>query len=127
MILFSDLSRLCNYLSSASPFNPLSTFGSELILCLTLNSKINYRVREYCSSNDRVLIYIENRGIPILSTPNEFALLSFPFSVLMQVSPGLFHHLSYSIWISPFSCSSRIAREILSRQGEPVGRGSGRI
>lgn len=56
----------------------------------------------------------------MLSTPRAFALLSFPFSVLMQVSPGLFHHLSYSIWISPFSCSSRIARDILSRHGEPV-------
>lgn len=56
----------------------------------------------------------------MLSTPRALALLSFPFSVFMQVSPGLFHHLSYSIWISPFSCSSRIASDILSRHGEPA-------
>jgi len=57
---------------------------------------------------------------PMLSTPRALALFSFPFSVLIQVSPGLFHHLSYRIWISPFSCNSRIARDILSRQGEPA-------
>lgn len=78
MILFSDLSRLCNYLSSASPFNPLSTFGSERILCLTLNSKINYRVREYCSSNDRVLIYIETE-----------AYLYCPLPMSLPCSPSL--------------------------------------
>ena len=56
----------------------------------------------------------------MLSTPKAFALLSLPFSLRVQVSPGFFHHLSYSICISPRSCSSSIASEILSRHGEPI-------
>ena len=57
---------------------------------------------------------------PMLSTPKALALLSFPFSFLEQVSSGLFHHLLYNIWISPFSCKSNIAKEILSLHGEPL-------
>lgn len=63
---------------------------------------------------------------PMLSTSKAFALLSLLFlSFLSQDSwsPLLcFHHLSYIICISPFSCSSRIARDILSRHGDPEER-----
>lgn len=57
---------------------------------------------------------------PIFSTPNAFALLSLLFSSLLHTSPVFFHHLSYRICITPFSCSSKIARDILSLQGEPA-------
>lgn len=67
---------------------------------------------------------------PMLSTFKELALDVFVLSRGAHVSwffpPPLLllfpdHHLSYSIAISPFSCSSNIANEILSRHGEPFG------
>ena len=39
----------------------------------------------------------------------------------MHTSPVFFHHLLYSIWIVPFSWSSRMARERGSRHLEPLG------
>lgn len=59
---------------------------------------------------------------PIFSTPSALALESLFFSSLLQTSPVFFHHLLYNIWMIPFSCSSSIAKEILSLHGEPVCR-----
>lgn len=56
---------------------------------------------------------------PMLPTPNELALPSLFLSSLAQDTPELFHHLLYNIWITPFSCKSKMARDILSLHGEP--------
>lgn len=55
----------------------------------------------------------------MFSTPRAFAFDSLFLSSLLQTSPVFFHHLSYNIWITPFSCNSKMAKEILSLQGEP--------
>ena len=40
---------------------------------------------------------------------------------LVHTSPVFFHHLLYNIWMVPFSCSSNIANDKWSLQGEPLG------
>lgn len=56
----------------------------------------------------------------MLSTPRAFALPSLDLSSREHVIPADFHHLLYSIWMIPFSCRLRIAREIWSLHGLPV-------
>lgn len=79
---------------------------------------------KFTLARDNVILLIDHErkieGSPIFSTPNAFALLSLLFSSLLHTSPVFFHHLSYRICITPFSCSSKIARDILSLQGEPA-------
>ena len=57
---------------------------------------------------------------PIFLTLSGLALESLLLSCLVQTSPVFFHHLLYSIWIVPFSCNSRMARESGSRQADPL-------
>jgi hypothetical protein len=58
--------------------------------------------------------------LPMFSTPRALAFDSLLLSSRLHTSPVFFHHLSYRIWIMPFFCSSRMAREILSLHGDPV-------
>ena len=79
---------------------------------------------KFTLATDNIILLIDHKrkieSSPIFSTPNAFALLSLLFSSLLHTSPVFFHHLSYRICITPFSCSSKIARDILSLQGEPA-------
>lgn len=79
---------------------------------------------KFTLARDNIILLIDHKrkieSSPIFSTPNAFALLSLLFSSLLHTSPVFFHHLSYRICITPFSCSSKIARDILSLQGEPA-------
>lgn len=49
-----------------------------------------------------------------------FVLAPAPDSSGTHISFGGFHHLLYNICISPFSCKSKIAKDIWSFHGEPV-------
>lgn len=65
---------------------------------------------------------------PILSTPS-VALVPLDLSKRWQLSDEFFHHLLYSMWMIPFSCSSRMASESLSLHGDPANiiNGNGRL
>ena len=58
--------------------------------------------------------------LPIFWTPKALAFDSLFCCSRLQTSPVSFHHLLYSRWMTPFSCSSRMASEMRSRQGEPT-------
>ena len=57
---------------------------------------------------------------PTFSTPRALALELLSSSSRTHV-PVSFHHLLYSIWILPFSCSPRMAMDSLSLYGESGG------